>query len=90
MIANQVLACTSPSRGCSEGRGPNLGLGQALGAAPGGRGFESLRARSISFWDALILAAAAEEAGAYQLYSEDLNTGQTIAGVKIVNPLMIE
>jgi predicted nucleic acid-binding protein len=41
----------------------------------------------ISFWDALIVASA-EQAGATQLYSEDLNTGQTIAGVRIVNPLL--
>ncbi|MBL8644862.1 MAG: PIN domain-containing protein [Rhodospirillaceae bacterium] len=39
----------------------------------------------ISFWDALIVAAA-EEAGASILYSEDLNDGQVLAGVKIVNP----
>lgn len=41
----------------------------------------------ISFWDALIIASA-EESGASMLYSEDLNTGQVIAGVKIVNPLL--
>jgi predicted nucleic acid-binding protein len=41
----------------------------------------------ISFWDALIVASA-EQAGASQLYTEDLNAGQTIAGVKIVNPLV--
>ncbi|MBS0367538.1 MAG: PIN domain-containing protein [Proteobacteria bacterium] len=40
----------------------------------------------LSFWDALIVAAA-EETGATLLYSEDLNAGQTIAGVKVVNPL---
>lgn len=40
----------------------------------------------ISFWDALIVAAA-EQAGAAQLLSEDLNNGQTIAGIKIINPL---
>jgi len=39
-----------------------------------------------SFWDALILASA-ERAGAAELASENLNSGQTIAGVKIVNPL---
>jgi predicted nucleic acid-binding protein len=37
-----------------------------------------------------VRAEAAEQAGAAQLYSEDLNSGQTIAGVKIVNPLMTE
>ena len=41
----------------------------------------------ISYWDALIVASA-EEAGAALLYSEDLNAGQVIAGVKIVNPLL--
>jgi predicted nucleic acid-binding protein len=40
----------------------------------------------IQFWDALIVASA-EEAEATHLYSEDLNSGQTIAGVKILNPL---
>jgi predicted nucleic acid-binding protein len=42
----------------------------------------------IQFWDALIVASA-EQADATHLYSEDLNTGQTIAGVKIVNPLVV-
>jgi predicted nucleic acid-binding protein len=40
----------------------------------------------ISFWDALIVASA-EQAQAPQIYSEDLNAGQTIAGIKIINPL---
>ena len=40
----------------------------------------------ISFWDALIVASA-EEVGAEEILSEDLNDGQVIAGIKIVNPL---
>ena len=40
---------------------------------------------TISFWDALIVASA-EQAGAVYLYTEDLNHGQVIAGVKIINP----
>jgi len=39
----------------------------------------------LSFWDALIIAAASA-AGCGVLYSEDLNTGQTILGVKVENP----
>ena len=39
----------------------------------------------ISFWDAMIVASA-EQTGARQLYSEDLNAGQTIAGILIVDP----
>ena len=41
----------------------------------------------ISFWDALIVASA-EEVGASVVYSEDLNAGQAIAGIRIVNPLV--
>ena len=51
------------------------------------RATELAELAQVSFWDALILASA-EQAGAEQLYSEDLNSGPTIAGVKIVNPLM--
>jgi predicted nucleic acid-binding protein len=40
----------------------------------------------LSFWDALIVAAA-EQAGAAELLSEDFNDGQVIAGIKVVNPL---
>ena len=40
----------------------------------------------ISFWDALIVAAA-EEVDADELLSEDLNVGQVIVGIKVVNPL---
>ena len=39
----------------------------------------------LSFWDALILAAAAS-AGCSTIYSEDLNPGQAILGVKVQNP----
>ena len=40
----------------------------------------------LMFWDALIVASA-EEMQATYIYSEDLNAGQMIAGVKILNPL---
>ena len=43
------------------------------------------RLHRISFWDATIVQAA-RAAGCGTLFSEDLNAGQTIAGVKIVNP----
>lgn len=39
----------------------------------------------LSFWDALILAAAAS-AGCGRVLSEDLNPGQVILGVKVENP----
>jgi predicted nucleic acid-binding protein len=50
------------------------------------RAVELSEASQIDFWDALIVAAA-EQSGAETLYSEDLNDGQVIAGVRIVNPL---
>ena len=43
------------------------------------------RLTRISFWDALIVHAA-RSAGAATLYTEDLQHGGTVAGVRIVNP----
>lgn len=39
----------------------------------------------LSFWDALIVVAAARS-GASVLYTEDMNDGQEILGVRITNP----
>ena len=41
--------------------------------------------RSVGFYDALILASA-RVAGCGVLYSEDLNAGEMVGGVKLVNP----
>lgn len=41
--------------------------------------------KSLSFWDALIVVAAARS-GAKRLYTEDLQHGQVILGVEVVNP----
>jgi predicted nucleic acid-binding protein len=41
--------------------------------------------KPISYWDALIVAAAAR-AGATTLLTEDLNDGEEMLGVQIVNP----
>jgi len=40
---------------------------------------------SISFWDSLILSAAAVQRCSY-LLTEDLNDGQEIDGVRVINP----
>jgi predicted nucleic acid-binding protein len=42
---------------------------------------------SLSFWDALVVVAAART-GAAVLYTEDLNDGQEILGVRISNPFV--
>lgn len=41
---------------------------------------------SLSFWDALIVAAAVR-AGCDRILTEDLNEGQVIEGVRVDNPL---
>ncbi|RKY57399.1 MAG: PIN domain nuclease, partial [Candidatus Neomarinimicrobiota bacterium] len=40
----------------------------------------------LSFWDALIIVSA-ERAKCRDIWTEDLNHGQIIRGVKVVNPL---
>ncbi|MGA3202122.1 MAG: hypothetical protein ABSF12_06470 [Bryobacteraceae bacterium] len=42
----------------------------------------------LSFWDALVVVAAAR-AGTGVLYTEDLNDGQEILGVRVVNPFRV-
>ena len=41
----------------------------------------------LSFWDALIIAAA-KRAKVKELWSEDLNPGQNYEGVVVINPLL--
>lgn len=48
-------------------------------------GLDLHQTRSVSFYDALILASA-ETAGCNVLFSEDMNTGEVMAGVRILNP----
>ncbi len=50
-----------------------------------GRSLDLMGIASLSFWDAAILAAA-EAGGCDTLYTGDMNHGQVIAGVRIVNP----
>jgi predicted nucleic acid-binding protein len=45
------------------------------------------RLTAISFWDALIVQAA-RSAGAAVLYSEDLQPGAVIGGVRVVDPFV--
>ncbi|HEY7391035.1 MAG TPA: hypothetical protein VH640_21135 [Bryobacteraceae bacterium] len=42
-------------------------------------------AHRVSFWDALIVVAAARS-GSLRLYTEDLNDGHVLLGIEIVNP----
>ena len=49
------------------------------------RAIETLRRYRISYWDALIVAAA-ERSGCRKLLSEDLNPDQRYHGIVVVNP----
>jgi predicted nucleic acid-binding protein len=49
------------------------------------RASEISEAWMLSFWDSMILAAA-EQDGAEELLTEDLNHGQVIVGIRVVNP----
>jgi predicted nucleic acid-binding protein len=41
----------------------------------------------LSYWDSAIIAAALE-LGCHTVYSEDLNHGQSYAGVRVINPFV--
>lgn len=49
--------------------------------------FDLAQRHSLSYWDALLLAACAE-AGVDTLYSEDLTNGFTYDSVRVVNPFV--
>ncbi|MDO8595344.1 MAG: hypothetical protein Q7R45_01855 [Sulfuricaulis sp.] len=46
------------------------------------------RGSRLSFWDALIVQAAIE-GHASTLYSEDMQHGLTVDGLKVVNPFLV-
>jgi predicted nucleic acid-binding protein len=52
------------------------------------RGIDISIISHISFWDALIIAAA-EYSKCSEIITEDLNDGQTINGIRIRNPFII-
>ena len=49
-------------------------------------GLSEMERWQLSFWDALILAAA-RQTGATRIWSEDLSDTQDYGGIRIVNPL---
>ena len=50
-------------------------------------GLDLHQTRSIGFFDAIIVASA-HASGCVVVYSEDLNAGEVMAGVRIVNPFL--
>lgn len=51
------------------------------------RAIDTATRYQLSIWDAMVVEAAAQ-AGCEELWTEDLNTGATLRGVRIVNPLL--
>jgi predicted nucleic acid-binding protein len=51
------------------------------------RASEIADAWQTSFWDGMIIAAA-ERSGATELFTEDLQSGQHIAGLTLINPFV--
>ena len=49
------------------------------------RAMDAQRRHVISYWDALIVAAA-ERAGCSRILSEDLGAGQTYLGIPVIDP----
>ncbi len=51
-------------------------------------GLDLHQTRSVSFYDAIVLASA-QTAGCSVLLSEDMNAGELVAGVRVVNPFAV-
>lgn len=51
-------------------------------------GLDLHQIRSVAFYDAVVLASA-QTAGCSVLFSEDLNTGEMVNDLRIVNPFVI-
>lgn len=51
-------------------------------------GLDLQQTRSVAFYDALVLASA-QAAGCNELFTEDLNTGEVISGLRICNPFLV-
>jgi hypothetical protein len=60
------------------GRRPDGGLGRVAGARISAE-------RQLPFWDAMIVRSA-EQLGCQTLWTEDLDAGQIINGVRVANP----
>jgi predicted nucleic acid-binding protein len=52
-------------------------------------GLDLHQTRSVAFYDALIIACA-RTSGCNVLFSEDLNTGEVIDGVRLLNPFALK
>ena len=50
-------------------------------------GLDLHQTRSVSFYDAIVLASA-QMAGCSVLLSEDMNAGELVGGVRVINPFL--
>jgi len=86
-VTRKIKKPLSPSEARAVVRDFGLWVRSFLTAATVVRASEISETWSISFWDSMIVAAA-EQDGASELLSEDLNSGHVIAGVRTRNPFI--
>jgi predicted nucleic acid-binding protein len=84
-VTRKIGSPLAPSAAREVVRDYAVWIESAITAATIARASEIGEIWQISFWDAMILAAA-EESGAERLLTEDLNAGQKIVGIEIVSP----
>lgn len=72
----------------ARGAVQNLGIFEVVVVSPAmiETGMELVALHGLSFWDALIVAAAAA-ANCAVIYSEDMQAGRKLLGLRIENPL---
>ncbi|MDR0945749.1 MAG: PIN domain-containing protein [Bifidobacteriaceae bacterium] len=78
---DHAVAVAEANRWCQLAAVPVVPIDKSLVNAA----FEIQSRWQLSYWDALVIAAASK-AACPVLLSEDLNAGETIAGVTITNP----
>ncbi len=86
-VTRQIAQPISKSSAREIARNYSLWQTETIDSADVFRASELEEANQVSFWDALIIVAAAKGAASL-LLSEDLNAGQRIAGVVIENPFV--
>jgi predicted nucleic acid-binding protein len=84
-VTRKIRTPVSPAAARSVVNAYGAWCAPAIGVADIAAAFQIEDEARIGFWDALIVAVAARS-GASRLLTEDLNAGQTIAGILIDNP----
>ena len=84
-VTRKIQNCLSPAAAREVVRQYGVWVRTPITPSTIGRASEMSEIWRLSFWDGMILAAA-EESGAAEVLTEDLNHGQRFAGIRVVNP----